>query len=257
MTGFDLAGRLSAVSTNMTVPRELCLGPPGAKHMSGGSCLGLAISALEAATGRALIAASAQFLSPLKSGDTFRIETALAKAGRSVAQASAVLLRDDAVCVSVTAALGESAATETRQWARPPDAPPPDLCAPLPFIRNDAGDLHSHLDVRMVPGSAGPDTGGLVFWVRMDGAITSAVLAAIGDYLPECVHWSLGRPAGATSLDNSVRVLSREQTPWLLCESQLFAVAGGAFHGRMNIFAQSGALLAVASQSGLVREMRD
>jgi acyl-CoA thioesterase len=63
------------------------------------------------------------------------------------------------------------------------------------------------------------------------------------------------KAAEEQSLDNSLRVVSREQTDWVLCESQLFAISSGVFHGRMNLFAESGALLAVASQSGLVREM--
>ena len=256
MTAFDLARRLSAGGHDLTVPRDLCLGPPGAKHLSGGSSLGLAIAALEAATERPLITASAQFLAPLKSGDAFQIQTSIAKAGRSLTQASAALVREGQACVAVTASLGASDVVGRSQWALAPDVPGPAQCAPLPFIRNDIGDLHSHLDVRMVPGSGGPDKGGLVFWVRIDGALTASVLAAIADYLPECVHWSLGRPAGATSLDNSLRVVSLEQTSWLLCESQLFAVSAGVFHGRMALFSQTGALLAVGSQSGLVREMK-
>jgi acyl-CoA thioesterase len=42
-------------------------------------------------------------------------------------------------------------------------------------------------------------------------------------------------------------------TPWLLCDTQLTAIADGLFHGRMALFAQDGALLALAEQSGVVR----
>jgi acyl-CoA thioesterase len=42
-------------------------------------------------------------------------------------------------------------------------------------------------------------------------------------------------------------------TEWVLCEIRIAGVAGGFAHGNMYLFAEDGTLMAVASQSMIVR----
>ncbi len=67
---------------------------------------------------------------------------------------------------------------------------------------------------------------------------------------------NVGRPLGATSLDNVIRIIARPITPWLLFDIQLSAIVDGIFHGRLTVFTQNGEVIACASQSGIVRELQ-
>ncbi len=93
-------------------------------------------------------------------------------------------------------------------------------------------------------------------WARIPelDRISSASIALMADYLPVSAGSLLGRTAGGNSLDNSLRILNVEQTDWILCDCELRGIQNGFGHATMNMWAQSGALLAVASQSFIFRE---
>jgi len=92
-------------------------------------------------------------------------------------------------------------------------------------------------------------------WIRAvePMEMSSGLLAVIADYVPGAIRVALDEPAGASSLDNTLRVVRIKPTEWVLCDTQIFAIAAGFVRGRMHIFAQDGTLLATASQSGIVR----
>jgi acyl-CoA thioesterase II len=238
----------------MHVDRSLCLGPPDGKHMSGGSCLAAIVQLLEDATGQPLIQASAQFLRAPPAGSDAEIVLVDLRQGRSISQASAIMRHDGAEAVRVLATLGARPSTGDHDWLIAPDVPAPDACPRLPFIRQDDGDLHTHLDMRLAIDPAEERKGRMAFWVRAPGGpIVAAFLTLIADYLPEAINRSIGKPAGAISLDNSIRILARSNTDWLLCVTQLSAIHDGLFNGRMTIFDEAGQTLAMAEQSGVVR----
>ena len=64
---------------------------------------------------------------------------------------------------------------------------------------------------------------------------------------------ALGVQGGGNSLDNTLRVLKIVPTRWVLCDIGISGVHAGVGHGEMNIFAETGELMAVASQSMIVR----
>ena len=73
------------------------------------------------------------------------------------------------------------------------------------------------------------------------------------DYVPFGVGQALGRMAGGTSLDNTIRVARLVPTEWVLIDIAVHAVANGFGHGLVHLWAQDGTLLATASQSCRVR----
>ena len=73
------------------VDRRLCLGPPDAKHLSGGACSAILIDTLEQVTGKPLIQASAQFFKAPKVNDTVTVSLDHHKPGRSIDMATASL----------------------------------------------------------------------------------------------------------------------------------------------------------------------
>lgn len=237
---------------SIRVDRRLCLGPPGAKHLSGGACSAILIDALEQATGKPLIQASAQFLNAPSVDDIITVRLEHHRPGRSIDMASASLMTAGAPQVRLSASFGTRRDIGDYQWKRDIEVASPEESTDIPFVRADPGDLHTVLEMRL---AAEPRDGRLLFWVRSPNQpITSPArfLALIADYLPEAIHFSIGRPAGAISLDNSIRVISNQLTEWILCVAQLEAIQRGIFHGRMTLVSQRSEILATASQSGVV-----
>lgn len=259
MTTDDILALLAPRDASMSAHRALCVGPPGAKHMSGGACFATLLAALEAEHQRPVIQASAQFIAAPAEGTPASVTTHTLMSGRSVALARAALQVDGADRVHVQASLGSRPDIGTHGWTEMPDVPDPEQCGPIPFVREDAGDLHTHLDMRLATDFEREGAHGqMAFWIKApeaasDGTLPSAFLALAADYLPESIHFNIGRPAGATSLDNTLRIIARPATEWVLCVTQLDAIEAGLFHGRMALHARDGALIATAAQSGVVR----
>jgi acyl-CoA thioesterase II len=240
---------------HMNAHRHLCLGPPAGKHLSGGAAMASVVAASEAQTRRPLIQASAQFLSSPAADDDFSIEFRALNAGRSITQALVAIVVAGKDAAHITATLGVRSEIGSFAWEAAPDVPPPESCPPIPFVRKDDGDLHSHLDMRLAVYPGIEPAGGACFWIKTDSddIVPAAMLTLIADYLPEAIHMNIGQRAGAVSLDNVIRIIGRAATPWLLCDIQLSAVSAGLFHGRIAIFAEDGALLATGGQSGVVK----
>ncbi|MFM8237369.1 MAG: hypothetical protein ACKOBG_06400, partial [Actinomycetota bacterium] len=87
--------------------------------------------------------------------------------------------------------------------------------------------------------------------------MSAATLAIIGDFVPFGIGQALGRRAGGNSLDNTLRMVTRVPTEWVLADVRVHAVAEGFGHGLVHLWAEDGTLLGTASQSTIVREHRD
>jgi acyl-CoA thioesterase len=104
-----------------------------------------------------------------------------------------------------------------------------------------------------------PGTGRSALWARLpDGLeMSAATLAILGDYVPFGVGQALGQMAGGNSLDNTLRVSRLVPTEWVLLDIQVHAVQHGFGHGLVHLWAEDGTLLAIASQSCIVRYWRE
>lgn len=258
MSADSILSRLASAQSpsaqkSLTVPRELCLGPSDAKHLSGGACAAALVGAAEDAARKPLVQASAQFRRAPRVGETVEIVIDEHRPGRSIDLITASMIDGTSTCVLLSATLGRRRSIGDFNWETPPEVNEPETCGPIPFIRADHGDLHTHLDMRL---AAKPKNGAMAFWTKSpigESASISCFLALIADYLPEAIHLNIGQPAGAISLDNTLRIASGQLTAWTLCVTQLSAIHNGIFHGQMQIFNQDTKLVATASQSGIVR----
>jgi len=249
---FDVEG------AHWTLPaeRELCLGSPERKHMSGGSCLAAVIFAVEESINRPLIQISAQFQAAPRFEASAEISVATIKSGKSVVQASALMNIDGSSAATFAATLGRRKDIGSYQWARRLEAPNPESCPRLPFIREDVGDLQTHLDMREIELPSQKADGSFAFWIKSPEQLNeegaAPFLAIAADFLPEAINGAIGFSAGAASLDNQLRLVSRDLTEWTLCSVRLAAVNDGICHGEMQLFSQRNQLLAIASQSAAV-----
>ena len=246
------------------VTPQVAVGHPDHQFLFGGAGLGAAIAALEAATGRPTVWATAQYLAFARPPADLALDVVVPVAGRHSSQARVTGRVGDTTILTVNAALGARPDALARQWAAMPDVPPPDTCPPIEFdwVRR-ADDVNGQFDQRIARGRYGaargvggpsPD-GASAMWVRPRDRrpVDRIMLAVVADFLPSGIGHALGAAAGGNSLDNTIRFLAPAPTEWVLCDTVIEGMAGGFAHGRMRLFAENGALLATASQSMIVR----
>jgi acyl-CoA thioesterase-2 len=239
----------------------------GGGFLFGGSGLAAAISAMEGTSGRQCIWATAQYLSYAKPGEVVDVDVTIAVEGHQVTQARAVCHVADREILTVNAALGERAIEHAGQWeAMPDELPQPEDCPERPHHSDMDGTINERLDQRLVKGrpfgelDGTPGDGQFVLWARIPDVLTGmdpTTLAILGDFVPSGIGQALGVRGGGNSLDNTLRVARMVPTEWVLMDIRVHAVERGFGHGLVHMFAEDGTLLAVGSQSVIVRYWKD
>jgi acyl-CoA thioesterase II len=254
--------RLDDARFVLDVDWSVCVGRGGQGFLFGGAGLAAAILALEAAADRPTIWATAHYLAYAKPGSRVTIHCALPAIGKSITQARATMTGEEGEVLTVVAALGERAGIED-QWSGIAHVKRPEDCSELPHW-GDPGTIGGRLRFRIAKGHFGDsgsaagraEDGLLLTWVqpREDGmAIDRAMLAVIGDFMTPALRNATGRRIGGNSLDNTIRYGRIVPTEWVLCETRMDMAANGFAHGTMRMFAEDGTLMAVASQSIILR----
>lgn len=239
----------------LPVEESICVGPPERRFLFGGVGLAASVSAMEGTTERPVVWATAQYLSYANPGSMLDIDVNSPVAGNNVTQARVVGHVGEREIFTVNAALGRREELLSGQFATMPAVPRPEDCdTEAHWGPSDEG-LHRRFEHRPVPREPGQPGGVSRMWIRAQSPteMSSGLLAVIADYVPGGIRVALDQPAGANSLDNTLRVVRIQPAEWVMCDTQIFAIAAGFVHGRMHIFAADGTLLATASQSGIVR----
>ncbi len=261
-TFFDLRATHNPHRWYLPLTDALCVGPPEAKFMFGGVGLGAAIAAMERTCQRPVIWATAQYLSFARPPSVVDLDVWVPMQGKFNSQARVTGHVGDKEILTVNAALGRRDSDISRQWLTMPDVPPPQDCDVATHWRGDDEDLHGQLEMRIAHGrwgwtEPGPpsEDGRLVMWLKpkADLPIDASMLAIIADHVPSGIGNALGMSGGGNSLDNTIRFIRMVPTEWVLCEVKISGIHGGFAHGSMHLFAQTGELIAVASQSMIVR----
>ena len=245
----------------LPVVPELC---SGRGTLFGGAGLGAAIEALERTTGRPLVWASAQYLSYARPPSVVEINIDEVVRGHRSSQARAVARVDGEEIFAVSAALGARTFPMSGSWAVRPEVPPPDASPPREALPRHRGTIMDRLEMRLAAGRSvydlpgPPGDGRAALWVHLPSLeMSAAALAIVGDFVPFGVGQALGDRAGGNSLDNTLRVVTRHPTEWILADVRVHAVVDGFGHGLVHLWAEDGTLLGTASQSAIVRKHRD
>lgn len=236
----------------LAVTTGLCVGPPKRQFMMGGVGLGTAIAALETQTGRPLLWATAQYLSIAQPGHLLDLEVDVVASGMSVTQARVRFLSRGKETIIVSAALGSRVSEDDVQYADAPKVQSPDEMGPEPSETKESNDLFTRVERRRIQDPQAEAEGRARMWVRTvePEPTTASLLAVFADFLPGAIPLT----RRSSSLDNTIRIVSREETEWILIDSTIHALADGFFHGEARLFSENGRLLAIASQSaGLPR----
>jgi acyl-CoA thioesterase len=262
---FDLRATHNPHRWFLPVTNEVVIGHRVQPFLFGGVGMAAAVRAMERTCERPAIWATAQYLSFARLGEVVDLDVWVPSAGRHTSQARVIGHVLDHEILTVNAALGERPGEIAGQWLQAPTVPPPEDCEVVDDGPGEVGGVRQRLEVRRAAGRyrseqiSGRGAGRLVLWFRTkDGhPIDAAVLAIAADYVSVAISDAIGEPAGATSLDNTIRFAHIVETEWLLAEIQIEAVHKGLAHGSMRLFAQDGALMALASQSMILRLWRE
>ena len=218
--------------------------------------------ALEAASGRPTVWATAQYLSYALTDAELNWDVTLAAVGGHVTQGRAVGSVDGREILTVNAALGKDDLEVGGVWVEPPEVPPPDQSPPR-FLPETLPQHHH--GQRRGPDRPGPDLRGdgrlaraaptLRCGPRVPGHLTpsAATLAIFGDYVSGAVSQPLGRRAMGRSLDNTLRMVQLKPTEWVLCDIRIHALSAATARASRSSGPRTGRLLATASQSIAVR----
>jgi acyl-CoA thioesterase len=265
MTIITLGTGAAPQQFTLAVTPQLCVGHPDNLFLFGGAGMAAGLSAIEAATGRPTVWAAAQYLSYARPGQTLTLDVLVPVNGKYTSQARVVVRDGDNEILTVNAALGARPGAPEAQWAVMPDVPAPDACPVMDYnwVRR-LDDINASFDKRVAAGrfgvsqsEGGPSPDGVArLWVRpSDPAkpIDRIALAVMADFLPSGIGNALGTAAGGNSLDNTIRFARIVPTEWVLADIRIHAASQGFVHGRVHLFAQTGELLATASQSMILR----
>jgi acyl-CoA thioesterase len=233
---------------------------PG-NFLFGGCGLGAALVALEAASGRPTVWATAQYLSYAPTYSTLDWEVTLAVAGGHVTQGRAVGTIEGREILTVNAALGQDELEQSGVWVEMPEVPGPEDCPPRYLPEMFRNTIMDKVEVRTANGrmfaqmDGTPGSPNSALWARVPGHLSpsAATLAIFGDYVSGAVSQPIGYRAMGRSLDNTLRVAQLKPTEWVLCDIRMHALIGGYAQGVAFLWSQEGDLLATASQSVAVR----
>jgi len=239
----------------------------GGGSLFGGAGLAAGIQAIESATGRPAVWATGQYIAQTQPGEVMDLEVTIPSRGYTVSQGRMVGHVGEREIITVLAAVGERPELSRGIWAAPADVPSPDECEPLERTFGDdanAESMHHHGDIRVARGMFGfMEVGGTpsgdertTIWSRMPGVRNDpGALAIMADYGPSALGNALGQQTNCTSLDNTIRFAdsAHDDGDWVQLDNQIEFVGNGFAHGTTLIWSREGRLLAVASQSVIVR----
>ena len=229
---------------------------PG-NFLFGGCGLASALVALEEASARPTIWATAQYLSYAPLGSLVTVKTDLAVVGGRVTQARATTYAQGREILTVNAALGTGELTSPTPWVTMPEVKAPEDCAMRVMPERFNRSVFDHLETRIALGRSFEQIDGTpgspisALWSRVPGHFdpSAATLAIFGDYVAGGATQPLGFSTMGRSLDNTIRIARLEPTEWVLTEIHMHALAGGFAQGTAFMWSKSGTLLATASQS--------
>jgi acyl-CoA thioesterase len=228
---------------------------PG-NFLFGGCGLASALVALEEASERPTIWATAQYLSYAPLGSTVTVKTDLAVVGGHVTQARATTYAEDREILTVSGAFGTGDLTAETPWVTMPDVKSPEECHERITHNRFNRSIFNHLEARIAIGLPfdeleSPGSPVSALWSRIPGhlELSAATLAIFGDYVAGGLSQALGIYTMSRSLDNTIRIVTLEPTDWVLTEIHMLALSGGFAQGTAYMWSESGTLLATASQS--------
>jgi acyl-CoA thioesterase II len=225
----------------------------------GGTGVSAATVVAEHLLDRPLTWITVQFVQNATPGEVLHVRASVLAGGRRSAQVRVEGHVGDRLVFTALGAHSDRPASDARSWGSPPAAPPRETCIPfaLPVDRRTTPSFLDALE-RLVP-PTGNDVadGHLAMWVRVPEwhGPSAARLGYVADVVPVAIFMAADRAPGASSLDNTVRIIDDELPDggWMLFDVEAEGLSRSIGHGRVRIWSDDGRLLAIGSQSAIMR----
>jgi acyl-CoA thioesterase II len=229
----------------------------------GGSGIAASAEAAERATARPLQWITTQFIGSPPPGSVVDLHVTVPANGRATTQSQVVATVDGepmftSLCAHTIREGGDGA-----QFVDMPDVPRPEDCPAMggPFEVDLSESFFRTMERRLAAGTFGmeavgtPQHGGLAMWCRIigDEVGSPATQAYVADIIPMGIGAALGALPGATSIDNTVRVIDPEPSEWVLLELIPEGFHRSLGHGSLRMWSRDGRLMATAQQTCIVR----
>lgn len=244
---------------------HLCVGRPDRAFLFGGAAFAACIDVMERSLAKPITYASAQFVSFARPGEKIALEVRIVADGNNMSQAQVAAYADDRLFIAVQGALGTRQLDLSVQSITMPAVAAPDQCNAIPITRILSARMNALFEIRPAAGRmawagpwSGPAEGPIAFWAHArNGAQTDRrMLAELADLIAIGIPSAIGHDASANSLDNHIRFIRVVPSEWVLCTITIDAADNGIVHGTVRLFHPEGTLMAIASQSMLLRLWR-
>lgn len=256
----DLQPTEDPSSYRLVVRPELCT---PFSFLYGGSGIAASIEAAERVTERPLQWITTQFIGSPAPGSVVDLQVLVPANGKATTQSQVVATVDGEPAFTSLCAHTLRPGGDGAQFVTMPDVPAPGDSQPMggPFEIDLSGSFFQTMERRLAVGTFGmeavdkPQHGGLAIWCRIiDHEIGSpASQAYVADIIPMGIGAALGAMPGATSLDNTLRVIDPEPTEWVLLELLPEGYHRSIGHGALRIWSEDGRLMATAQQTCIIR----
>lgn len=222
-------------------------GATGTLH--GGCALAAVAVAMEAISDRPVSFINGQFLSRAPLGSTVTIDVDQLVVGNRITQAAATCTYEDVVVLRASAGLGGRELGVDRTWLSAPTVPPPEECPPRGPTSETGSSFTDQANIRLAGQEPGQRT--VRYWARLPESLASTApgLIALADLLPSGMRVSLDSAFRGSSLDHTVRLASLVTSEWVLMNIEAATIQNSIGHGAIQLYAQTGELLAIGSQS--------
>jgi hypothetical protein len=217
------------------------------------------VAAAAGSTHHDATAVSASFVGSPRSGPA-EVSATVRRVGKGASFVDLALTQGERLCVSALVTLGNLPADARYQADEAPDLTPLAQCPPT--LMSEAVDVRRVLEVRLDPATTtwregvASERGEVRGWIRLnDGAARgwdpwSLLFAA--DALPPAT-FALGSVGWVPTLQLSSYVRRVPVGEWLSARQWCVVVAGDLVDERCDLFDETGALVATASQLAMVR----
>lgn len=232
----------------------------GSGSLWGGMGLSAGVVALGEYTRKHVVWATCQYLGLTQRPDTMELSVEVPAEGASVSQGRVTGMAGNREIINIIGACGQRKNEVSGTWETPPAAPRPEECERI-VMDVDWPSVYKHFEIRVARGLFGfsgqgerSKNGRTLLWVRMPGVINdAAALAIFADHMPSSISDAIGQSVMPTSLDITIRYASMVETEWVLCENKWTQMGNGFGQGTVNMWSETGLLMATAGQSMIVR----
>ncbi|MDI9246240.1 thioesterase family protein [Marinobacter sp. CHS3-4] len=255
---FDELLSVSAAQNQITIPPSWGQG----RATFGGLTAALLFERMAdvVAEGRPMRSMQVSFVGPVKSDEPASLNAEILREGKAVSQAMGRIEQGDQPQLVAFASFGGGRDSSVAVDPLPaPDAPPPEECQPLSYIKNVTPEFTQHIEMRWAfgqmpfSGKGGREMGGWMQFREPPEEITDAHIVALVDAWPPALLPHLKAPAPASSLSWAMDILHPrpkiEPGDWLLYKATIDQAEAGYGHTQAGIWTQQGELVATSRQT--------